>query len=48
MTSKNYTLRKANEAFSKRQRAKKTRVRYRGALLVGDILDEIAQKEVTT
>ena len=47
MTSENYALRKANEALSKRRRAKKTRVRYGGALPVGDALDEIAQKEVT-
>ena len=42
MTFENRTLRKANEALSKRQRAKKTRVRYSGALSVGDTLDEMA------
>jgi hypothetical protein len=40
------TLRKANEALSKRRRAKKTRIRQGGALTVEDAHDIIAQKEV--
>jgi hypothetical protein len=39
-------LRKANEALSKRRRAKKTRIRQGGALTVEDAYDIIAQKEV--
>ena len=39
------TLRKANEALSKRRRAKKTRVRQGGALTIEDRLDVLAQKE---
>ena len=39
------TLRKANEALSKRRRAKKTRVRQGGALTVEESLDIIAQKD---
>jgi len=35
------TLRKANEAFTKRQRAKKICVRAGGALSVQDVLDLI-------
>ena len=40
------TLRKANEALSKRRRAKKTRVRQGGALTVEDVHDILAQNEV--
>jgi hypothetical protein len=40
------TLRAANEALSKRRRAKKTRVRQGGALTVEDAQDIIAQKDV--
>jgi hypothetical protein len=40
------TLRAANEALSKRCRAKKTRVRQGGALTVEDAQDMIAQKDV--
>jgi hypothetical protein len=40
------TLRQANEALSKRRRAKKTRVRQGGALTVEDAHDVLAQKEV--
>jgi hypothetical protein len=40
------TLRKANEALSKRRRAKKTYVRQGGALTIEDRLDVLAQKEV--
>jgi hypothetical protein len=39
------TLRAANEALSKRRRAKKTRVRQGGALTVEDAQDVLAQKE---
>jgi hypothetical protein len=40
------TLRKANEALSKRRRAKKNRVCQGGALIVEDVHDILAQKEV--
>ena len=40
------SLRKANEAFSKRRRAKKTRFRLGGALAVGDAHDDLESKEV--
>ena len=40
------TLRKANEALSKRRRAKKTRLRQGGVLTVEDAHDIMAQKEV--
>ena len=40
------TLRAANEALSKRRRAKKTRVRQGGALIVEDAQDLLAQKDV--
>jgi hypothetical protein len=39
------TLRAANEALSKRRRAKKTRIRQGGALTVEDAQDVSAQKE---
>lgn len=39
------TLRAANEALSKRRRAKKTRVRQGGALTVENAQDVLAQKE---
>ena len=39
------TLREANEALSKRRRAKKTRVRQGGALTVEDAQDVLAQKD---
>lgn len=45
MTAEITNLRKANEALSKRRRAKKTRVRLGGALTIQDGLDEIARKE---
>jgi hypothetical protein len=41
-----HTLRKANEALSKRRRAKRTRVRHGGALIVEDAWDIVSQKEV--
>ena len=40
------TLRAANEALSKRRRAKKARVREGGALIVEDAQDIIAQEDV--
>jgi hypothetical protein len=40
------TLRAANEALSKRRRAKKTRVRQGGALIVEDAQDILAQKDI--
>ncbi|CAG8974612.1 hypothetical protein HYALB_00004410, partial [Hymenoscyphus albidus] len=40
------TLRAANEALSKRRRAKKTRVRQGGALIVEDVQDMLAQEDV--
>ena len=46
MTAEIRTLQKANEALSKRRRAKKTHVRLGGPLTVGDAQDLLAQKEV--
>ena len=46
MKEENHNLRKANEALSKRRRAKKTRVRQGGALTIEDGHDILAQKEV--
>jgi hypothetical protein len=40
------TLRTANEALSKRRRAKKNRIRQGGALTIEDVHDIIAQDEV--
>jgi hypothetical protein len=45
LTSENHNLRKANEALSKRRRAKKTRVRQGGTLTTEDARDILAQKE---
>ena len=45
MTAENRILRKANEALSKRRRAKKSRVRQGGALTIEDALDILAQKD---
>jgi hypothetical protein len=45
LTAEIRTLRKANEALSKRRRAKKTRVRQGGALEVEQAGDIVAQKE---
>ena len=39
-------LRKANEALSRRRRAKRTRVQRGGTLAVGDAQDILAQNEV--
>jgi hypothetical protein len=46
MTAEIGTLQKANEALSKRRRAKKTHVRLGGSLTVGDAHDILAQREV--
>jgi hypothetical protein len=40
-----YTFRKANKILSKRRKAKKTRVRQGGALIIEDAQDILAQKE---
>ena len=45
LSAKVRSLRAANEALSKRRRAKKTRIRQGGALTVEDTQDIIAQKE---
>lgn len=41
-----HNLRKANEALSKRRRAKKTRLLQRGVLIAADARDILTQKEV--
>jgi hypothetical protein len=46
LTAETRTLRKANEALSKRRRAKKNRIRQGGALTVEDAHDILAQEEV--
>ena len=46
LTAENHNLRKANEALSKRRRAKKTRVRQGGTMIVEDAHDILAEKEV--
>ena len=46
MTAEVCTLRQANEALSKRRRAKKARIRQGGALTVEDAHDVLAQREV--
>ena len=45
LKAENQSLRQANEALSKRRRAKKTRVRQGGVLTVEDTLDILAQKD---
>jgi hypothetical protein len=45
LTAEVRTLRKANEALSKRRRAKKSRVRQGGALTVEDAQDLLAQRD---
>ena len=40
------SLRKANEALSKRRRAKKTRIRLRGSLAIQDAYDLLDQKAI--
>jgi hypothetical protein len=44
--AENRILRKANDALNKRRRAKKTRLRQGGALMIEDAHDIIAQEEV--
>jgi hypothetical protein len=46
LSAKVRTLRVANEALSKRRRAKKARIRQGGVLIVEDTQDIIAQKDV--
>jgi hypothetical protein len=46
LIAETYTLRKANEALSKRRRAKKNRIRQGGALTIEDAHDILAQEEV--
>ncbi len=46
LIAENRTLRAANEALSKRRRAKKNRIRQGGALTIEDAQDIIAQKDV--
>ena len=46
LRAENASLRKANEALSKRRRAKKTRVRLGGSLTVQDAHDLLDQKAV--
>lgn len=46
VTAEVHTLRQANEALSKRRRAKKARIRQGGALTVEDVHDVLAQREV--
>ena len=45
LRAENRTLRQANEALSKRWRAKKTRIREGGALRIEDTRDIIARRE---
>ena len=45
LTTEVRILRKANEALSKRRRAKKTRICQGGALIVADAHDIITQKD---
>jgi hypothetical protein len=46
MTAEVRSLRKANKALSKRRRAKKTRIRFRGSLTAGEAEDLLAEKEI--
>ena len=46
MSAELRTLRAANEALSKRRRAKKNRIRQGGALTIEDAHDILAQEEV--
>jgi hypothetical protein len=46
MSAELRTLRAANEALSKRRRAKKNRIRQGGVLTVEDAHDILAQEEV--
>ena len=46
LRSENAALRKANEALSKRRRAKRTRVQLRGSLAVQDAQDVLGQGAV--
>jgi hypothetical protein len=46
LATKVRTLRKANEALSKRRRARKNRIRQGGVLTIEDVHDILAQEEV--
>lgn len=46
MTLLSAEVRAANEALSKRRKAKKSRIRQGGALIIKDAQDMIARKEV--
>lgn len=46
LTAENRLLQRANEALSKRRRAKKTRVQLGGSLTVEDAQDLLVQKDV--
>ena len=46
LTAENRSLRKANEALSKRRRAKKTRIRQGGSLTAGEADNLLTEKEV--
>ena len=46
MSNEVHTLRKANEALSKRRKAKKTRLRLGEAMIVSSAKDELDQKAV--
>ena len=46
LAAENHLLRKANEALSKRRRAKKTRIRLGGSLTAGEADDLLVEKEI--
>ena len=46
LTDELWSLRKANEALSKRRRAKKTRLRQKEAVIVRDAQEELEQRNV--
>ena len=46
LRSENASLRKANEALSKRRRAKRTRIQLGGSLVVQDVQDIVGQGAV--
>ena len=46
MIAEIYSLRKANKAFSKRRKAKKTRIRFGGSFTAGKADDLLIEKEI--
>jgi hypothetical protein len=46
VTAENRILREANQALSRRRRAKKTRVRQGGALTIEDVQDVLARRDI--